>query len=254
MSIVPHLWMNKFEIDQLTEDTIIAGTLIPKGWVNATQMCKANKKRLQNYFDNKSTKAFIAELSTVNSDRSERQIIIIQGGDRKDIQGTWVSLPVAMDLARWISPKFAAWAMVTLSLVVQGDFQALTLEAAQAQKQLRETWEQVRTTGIITRRRLTDSIKDWYACHPNGTSRPPHVMYAQVTNLIYQALWKVDALQMEAILGCGRHQSRDYLSAEALAVLERAEDRVIEFIDMDDLVPTDAVKAAHIRLSRIPLV
>lgn len=249
MSIVMHSF-NSVEIPQLESDEVIVGTLIPKGYVNATLACRANGKRLDNYFRQEKTEAFIQETSIVTSLSRELLIIVIQGRGDVVEQGTWVHPNVAMNLAQWISPKFAAWAAEVLARVIRGDYQALTTEAEQAQAKLQHQWDVIREAGKVTRLNLTDAIKQWYHRNPNGTSRPPHAMYAQTTDNIYKALWGKTARQLEEYLQCDRHEVRNTIDSESLAILERAEDRVIEFIEDDNIKPVDAVIVANIRAKK----
>jgi hypothetical protein len=253
-SIASNLALHNFkgsQINQTTEDTLINGVLIPKGFVNATEMCVANGKKLQKYFDNKTTKEFLTEYKRCNPNLGA--IRIVPNG-KEGYGGTYVSLDIALHLGTWVSPEFAVWAMRVLRHVVNKDFKALTAEALEAEQKLNSIWDKVRKAGIITRRSLTDAIKEWYSRNPNGTTRPIHAMYAVTTNAIYQALWSLDAKGLESILDCGRNESRDYLDSESLKVLDRAEARVMEFIDEDNIKPIDAVNLAGIRKSKtVPL-
>ena len=245
-------------ITQLSEDTMISGRLVPKGYCNATEMCKANGKHLHKYFQFSKTQPFLSALKALQQSRSTSQgeresVITIQGGIEKEFQGTWVSLEVAVNLAQWISPEFAAWASINLSLIIKGDFEALTPEAEEAKRQLQEIWLKVRQEGKATRRSLTDAIKAWYGRNPNGTTRPMGLMIAQTTNAIYQALWGMDALDIESLLNCGRNESRNFMSSDCLKVLDRAEANVIDFIDDDNIKPIDAVPLARIRKAKVSL-
>lgn len=222
-------------------------------------MCKANGKVLSKYFQYSKTEPFLRELKALHSNRStsevERELIIVLvGGNEKDTQGTWVHHNVAMNLAQWISPEFAAWASVVLSAVINREFLPLTAEAEQAEKELADRWQKIRTAGKATRRTLTDAIRDWYINNPSATTCPQHSMYANTTNAIYQALWGMTALEIEALLGCERNQLRNHISEACLKILERAECRVMEFIDYDNIKPIDAVFAANIRKSSVELI
>lgn len=257
MTIIPHQF-NQINIFQLSEDTVINGKVIPAGYVNATQMCSANNKKLNKYFEHSKTKPFLDALKALHSRRSPSQgerelVIVLVGGSDKDTQGTWVHYHVAMNLAQWISPDFAAWAAVVLAEMLNGNFEALTADAEEAKQGLKQEWEEVRQGGKVTRRKLTDAIKEWYERNPKGTTRPQHAMYSQTTNAIYQALWGMDAKEIEAKLGCGRNESRNHLSADCLAILDRAEYQVMDFIDLDNIKPVDAVKAANLRASRVSI-
>ena len=76
------------------------------GYVDATAMCKASGKEFGHYYENKTTKAFLAELSTVIGIPITQPVYRIQGG-RAELQGTWVHPDVAINLGQWCSPKFA---------------------------------------------------------------------------------------------------------------------------------------------------
>jgi len=76
------------------------------GYVDATAMCKASGKEFGHYYENKTTKAFLAELSTVIGIPITQLVYRIQGG-RSELQGTWVHPDVAINLGQWCSPKFA---------------------------------------------------------------------------------------------------------------------------------------------------
>lgn len=255
MNIVP-LFYNDKQINQARQDTVLAGKLIPKGYCNATEMCKANGKKWNDYAKLKSSKAYWEGLSLDTNLFVSSLVIEIKGTPNGDasLQGTWVHPEIAMDLSQWVSVDFRIWANRTLRLVLNNEFEAQTENAEKAQARLEDLeqslWEKARIIGKCTRRTLTDSVKDWYSCNPNGSSRPIGVMIAQTTNLVYQSIWGMDALQLEAYLSCGRHEVRDNLSEPDLRRLDRAEARVTEFIDEDNIKPVDAVKLADIRKAK----
>jgi hypothetical protein len=89
------------------------------GYVNATAMCKAYGKRWENYHRNERTQQYIQALgksmaetdcgAAVARNRVTGEPILIetiQGGP-PHLQGTWVHLRIAVDLARWLHPEFA---------------------------------------------------------------------------------------------------------------------------------------------------
>lgn len=75
------------------------------GFVNLTQMCQANGKRLDHFMKSNKTQDYIKCL-----ERSLQMGVteIVQGGD-PGLQGTWGHPSLAINLARWISPEFAVW-------------------------------------------------------------------------------------------------------------------------------------------------
>ncbi|MFM6726303.1 MAG: KilA-N domain-containing protein [Dolichospermum sp.] len=75
------------------------------GFINLTQMCQANSKRLDVFMKAQKTKEYIECL-----ERLHQTVVteIVQGGE-PDSQGTWGHPSLAINLARWISPDFAVW-------------------------------------------------------------------------------------------------------------------------------------------------
>lgn len=76
------------------------------GYINATDLCKAARKRLNDYTRLQSTQSFIEELASVTGISVTALIQSITGGIPQ-LQGTWVHPQVAINLAQWASPKFA---------------------------------------------------------------------------------------------------------------------------------------------------
>lgn len=87
------------------------------GYINATAMCKVSNKQFKDYAANKSTQEFFQALA-------EDLQLEIQLGDKSLVNknqalietfpgapstggGTWVHPQVALNLAQWLSPKFA---------------------------------------------------------------------------------------------------------------------------------------------------
>lgn len=169
MTILQHNF-NDSLIQQSSSDVTLAGHLIPKGWTNATAMCKANNKTWSNYWKTQGAKSFASKVSTALLNGSPATITI-EGGNEKDIQGTWVHPKVAMHLAMSISDDFALWATDVLLRVVNGEFKALTKEAEEAAAKLEKFWEQIRQHGKATRNDLTYSIKQYLLRHPDSSEQ-----------------------------------------------------------------------------------
>ncbi|QUT04857.1 KilA-N domain-containing protein [Sphingobium phenoxybenzoativorans] len=95
LALVPHTYQASL-IHQRSGD----------GYINATAMCKAAGKKWNDYFRIGTTKAFLAELSTVAGIPATALVQSIQGGS-PELQGTWIHPQVAIHLAQWLSPEFA---------------------------------------------------------------------------------------------------------------------------------------------------
>lgn len=76
------------------------------GYVNATAMCKAAGKAIADYNRLETTKDFLAELSSEVGIPMAELIQSVSGGNPA-LQGTWVHPQVAINLAQWLSAKFA---------------------------------------------------------------------------------------------------------------------------------------------------
>lgn len=88
------------------EDGSVIYQRVQDGYVNATAMCKAAGKLWGHYYENKATKEFLDELSSVIGIPITALVCTIQGG-YPELQGTWVHPQVAINLGQWLSPKFA---------------------------------------------------------------------------------------------------------------------------------------------------
>jgi hypothetical protein len=75
------------------------------GSVNATAMCKANKKRWSDYRESDRCQQSLDDLSKT----TEIPVIDLIEARKGQGGGTWVHPQVAVDLARWISAPFAVW-------------------------------------------------------------------------------------------------------------------------------------------------
>ena len=75
------------------------------GYVNATAMCKANKKRWSDYRESDRCQTYLGALSQT----TEIPLFGLIESRQGQGGGSWVHPQVAVDLARWISAPFAVW-------------------------------------------------------------------------------------------------------------------------------------------------
>lgn len=75
-------------------------------YVNATEMAKVFNKSPRDFLVNKSTREFIEELSAAKGIPQAELVSVVNGGNNF---GTWMHEDVALEFARWLSPKFAIW-------------------------------------------------------------------------------------------------------------------------------------------------
>lgn len=92
-------------VDRLADNDVISQR-ITDGYINATAMCRAARKKINDYVRLSTTQAFLKELSSETGIPASGLVQIIKGGNPQ-FQGTWVHPQVAIHLAQWLSPKFA---------------------------------------------------------------------------------------------------------------------------------------------------
>lgn len=76
------------------------------GDVNATALCKAAGKKFHDYARNQATGEFVEELER-SAGIPANDLIQSKQGQPENGGGTWVHPDVAINLAQWLSPKFA---------------------------------------------------------------------------------------------------------------------------------------------------
>lgn len=104
VSILRHEW-NGHEVRQRSID----------GYVNLTDMCRAEKRRAGDYLDLPSTQAYVAALAEDLGLLPDFLVIKKRGryGD------TYVHPEISIDCAQWISMPFRIWANRTLRITIE---------------------------------------------------------------------------------------------------------------------------------------
>lgn len=78
-----------------------------EGWINATQTAKNFNKVAYEYIRSKTTQDYMEALAESLNTNTENLRITKRGNT--DDSGTFLHPKLAIDFARWISPKFAIW-------------------------------------------------------------------------------------------------------------------------------------------------
>jgi|LakMenE01Jun11ns_1017448.scaffolds.fasta_scaffold9660002_2 hypothetical protein len=103
------------------------------GWVNLTQMCKANGKLLGHFLALKSTKAYISSMAADTGNVVSKFIEVVKGGDCR-LQGSWGHPKIAEKLAAWIEvsalnrkgDSFEKFHQNNLAKMLNGDVEVVT--------------------------------------------------------------------------------------------------------------------------------
>lgn len=97
------------------------------GWVNLTQMCKANGKLLGHFLALKSTKAYFQAIESDIGKTISEIIEVKKGGDPK-LQGSWGDPEIAILLAQWISPEFHRWCNAHIFVLISDGSTSLDID------------------------------------------------------------------------------------------------------------------------------
>ena len=109
--VIVHQWEGH-NISQASADFVMNGVVIPAGYVNATEMCRANGRRWSHYKENKDVIGYWQALSSYAGIPVYELVLAVEGfGDERQ---TWVYPQIATDLAQWVSIPFRIWANNTL--------------------------------------------------------------------------------------------------------------------------------------------
>lgn len=108
--------------------------------VNATEMAKPFGKLAKDWLKTTSAQEFLASLSAVRKIILTDLVVVKQGGDPKT-QGTWMHEDVALEFARWLSPKFAIWCNDQIKELLTTGVVALPQDYVSALRALADTEE-----------------------------------------------------------------------------------------------------------------
>ena len=111
----------------------------------------------------------------------------------------------------------------------------------------RQAYLVARASSKVTRRTLTDAIKDYIEL--NGvTGNRAKFMYANVSDALNRGLFGHTAKSLCEHFKCPKNELRNHWDTHQLRMLERVEDFAMELIDDDNLDPMSAInKSLDIR-------
>ena len=95
--------MGSFNVKQRTKDGMFNATMLLKQWNKA----KGSKKKIDHFFDNKSTEEFIETIVNKSEELHTRNSVYVKSkASRGDNVGTWMHPYLFIDFAMWINPEF----------------------------------------------------------------------------------------------------------------------------------------------------
>ena len=77
--------------------------------INATEMAKPFNKQPTHWLGLLSTKEYIKTFAELKNRSSADLVVVRKGGNDKHLQGTWMHEDIALEFARWLSPKLSIW-------------------------------------------------------------------------------------------------------------------------------------------------
>lgn len=110
---VNDIFQCKLNLEDKTEFTI---PLREDGYIHATALCKASKKRVNHWLSLSETKKLVKKVeeklrnneATIPASQNEKQLIeVYKGNTSKYSQGTWIHPDLGINLAQWCCPSFS---------------------------------------------------------------------------------------------------------------------------------------------------
>jgi len=233
-------------IYQANGDVELSGKVIPHGYVNVTQICKANGKKLSDWSRLKRSNDYIEALSMETGIPASALLVEIEGtakGRDATFQGTFAHPEVAISIASWISPKFEVWANKCIRAVIDGDFKALTTDAAKAQVELQKVSDALRGLTKETFWFVTDSIQRYYIDNPRDEKYPGQ-NYSDYFDCLNLGLFGKKAKVIKEELGITKGKlNRDHFGKHSLKRIEMIQ-RISESQIKTGMNPTEACEFA----------
>jgi len=107
-------------------------------------------------------------------------------------------------------------------------------------KEDRQEWLKARAKGKVTRRRLTDAIKEWCESNNCPEKLQPYIIYC--SDQINQKVFGKKAKELREEHGVKTNDLlRDKFTDDELTLIDRIEDRTMLTMDMLGIKPTDAL-------------
>ncbi len=167
---------NKQEMENIPINLILNNQIIvcreTDNYINATQLCKAGKKKFNDWYRLDATKEIIKQLEeNINNSNTGFPALEIKlektelidskiGGDHS---GTWIHPDLAIQLSQWISPKFAlqvsSWIRtlfskgsvnINLNLIKEKEKRIKILENLTLKKQKRDNYKEKNVIYLLT--------------------------------------------------------------------------------------------------------
>lgn len=88
-------------------------------YANATSMCKAFDKKVNDWLRLKATEDMISEISSETGILASQLIIINKGNSSKFEQGTWIHEELILELASWLNVKFRRWTQQQIATLLR---------------------------------------------------------------------------------------------------------------------------------------
>jgi hypothetical protein len=79
------------------------------GYINATEICHINSKKVDDWVKTKKAQNYISYISKDLNIPVSQLVISLRGNSSNFAQGTWIHPELAICLGRWISVEFAVW-------------------------------------------------------------------------------------------------------------------------------------------------
>jgi hypothetical protein len=212
------------------------------GFLNATQMCQANNKRVSHWLENQETHEYIEGISTVTGIPASGLVQITKGG-APDKQGTWIHPKLAICLGRWVSVPFAIWCDEHIKTLIETGTTSLPHYTDNWDN---PEWQKDRQIGKGKRLTLTDATKAWIARRKaegiKFTKAQEGKLFAAHSNALNRGVYGRSAQELRDSLGIAKNSLlRDYFPQDELWAIQTVEDAAAWLVHSKDMNPIEAI-------------
>lgn len=211
------------------------------GFVNLGELCATHGKKYANWSRLESSQEYLEALAETLTE-SESQIwssdkLVTPGFDAiGGRSGTWGHPLVALEVARWINPKFGVWCNIHIKTLIETGTTSIKDNWNDPQ------WLEIRSKGKKKRLTLTDEVKAYIERHPELSEKEKKYLFASHSNALNRGVYGRDAKTLKATLGLkGHHLLRDYFDEDENAAIQDVEHITAWWIQTKDMHPVTAI-------------
>jgi hypothetical protein len=212
------------------------------GFVNLGELCATHAgktKQFSNWSRTQAAQEYLEALAETLTDShssylSSDLVVTTLGGSEGS--QTWGHPLVALEVARWINPKFGVWCNIHIKTLIETGTTSIKDNWNDPQ------WLDIRSKGKKKRLELTDAVKAYLERHPELSEKEKKYIFAAHSNALNKGVYGRDSKTLKTTLGLkGHHLLRDYFDEDENAAIQDVEHIAAWWIQTKDMHPVTAI-------------